>query len=128
MNHKITSLITAVAIAAGLSACGKQEPAVKVTYAVDIEPVMQQYCAECHLGDHEGVTASGFKVESYETVMQGTKFGPIIVPGSSESSSLYRLVAGEVDPSIQMPHGKAALSEAEIKALKDWIDQGAVKE
>lgn len=128
MNLRIASLITAVAVTAGLSACGQQETAVTVSYAVDIEPLMQQYCAECHIGDHEGVMASGFTVESYETVMKGTKFGPIIVPGSSESSTLYRLAAGEVDPSIQMPHGKEALSEAQIKMLKDWIDQGAVKE
>jgi hypothetical protein len=42
----------------------------------------------------------------------------VIVPGSSTSSTLYRLIAGEVDPSIRMPYHRDLLIAA-------WIDQGA---
>jgi hypothetical protein len=67
-------------------------------------------------------------MDSYESVMKGTKFGPVIVPESSESSSLYLMVAGKTDPSIQMPHGKAALSDEQITTIRLWIDKGAVKD
>jgi len=64
-------------------------------------------------------------VDSYEHVMRGTKYGPVIVPGSSTSSTLYRLIAGETDPSIRMPHGRAPLPESEVELIAAWIDQGA---
>jgi len=47
------------------------------------------------------------------------------VPGSSVSSTLYRLVSGKADPSIRMPHGQAALSDTDVSTIATWIDQGA---
>ena len=123
MNDKTTAYLVATAIVMGLSGCSKDKP---VTYA-DVEPTLQERCAECHTGDHKGVVKSGFSVESYETVMKGTKLGAVIVPNSAASSTLYRLVAGKADPSIQMPHGEEPLSEEQIETIRIWIDQGAVK-
>lgn len=121
MKDWTTTLLVTVIIAAGLSGCAR-----KVTYA-DVEPSLLKKCAECHTGDHEGVKASGFSVESYESLMKGTRLGPVIVAGSAESSSLYRMVAGKTDPAIHMPHGKDPLSDEQIEMLRIWIDQGAVK-
>ena len=123
MSERKTAYLVTMAIAVGLSGCSKSKP---VTYA-DVEPMLQERCAECHVGDHEGVIASGFSVESYESVMKGTKLGAVIVPSSAESSTLYRMVAGKTDPSIQMPHGKEPMSEEQIETIRVWIDQGAVK-
>jgi len=108
-------------VAAGLSGCAK-----RVSYA-DVEPILKEKCAECHTGDKEGVVASGFSVDSYETVMKGTNLGPVVVKQSSESSTLYRMVAGKTDPSIQMPHGKDPLSDDQVEKIRVWIDQGAEK-
>ena len=91
----------------------------------DMQPILNKYCAECHLAQGEGVQKSGFQVDSYESVMKGTKLGPVVVAGDSASSSLYRLVAGKVHKSIQMPHGKNPLTAAEIATIEHWIDQGA---
>jgi hypothetical protein len=71
--------------------------------------------------------ASGFSVDSCETLMAGTRLVPVIVAGSAESSTLYRMVAGKTDPSIRMPHGKDPLSDEQIQTIKIWIDQGAAK-
>jgi hypothetical protein len=49
----------------------------------------------------------------------------VVVAGDPLSSSLYRLVAGKVDPSIRMPHGKESLSQEEIATIEQWIEQGA---
>ena len=121
MNDRTTALLVTMVIAAGLSGCSKQ-----LSYA-DVEPILQETCAECHTGDHEGVVASGFSVESYEALMKGTKLGPVIASGLAASSTLYRMVAGKTDPSIHMPHGKDPLSDEQIETVKIWIDQGAVK-
>lgn len=94
-------------------------------FITDVKPIMDKYCAECHSPGGQGALESGFIVDSYASVMQGTKYGPVVEPGSATSSSLYRLVAGLVDPSIQMPHGKQALTKEEIETIRLWIDQGA---
>lgn len=96
-----------------------------VSYKSEVKPLIDKYCLECHVPGGDGATASGFVADSYETVMKGTKYGPVIVAGDSLSSSFYRLVAGKVDPSIQMPHGKEALTEQEIAIIERWILEGA---
>ena len=121
MSRKIMGLTVMLIAAAGINGCSR-----RVTYA-DVAPIFQQKCAECHTAGKEGTLKSGFSVASYETVMKGTRLGPVIVKGSAESSSLYRLVAGETDPSIHMPHGKPSLPKDQIKTIETWINQGAVK-
>ncbi len=122
MHKNALSIGLTVLLPLALAGC-TQEPAV--SFKNDVKPILDRYCSECHAGDGAGIEASGFKTESYATLMQGTKFGPVVVASDATSSSLYRLVAGKVDKSIQMPHGKASLSEAEITVIEGWIDQGA---
>ena len=105
-----------------------------VSYNKDIKPILVANCLTCHDGSGEGSSTSGFSVKTYDSIMNGTKFGPVVVPGSSESSTLYRLVAHKVDEKIQMPphHNEAlaegrrkALTERQIEYIEKWIDQGA---
>lgn len=96
-----------------------------VSFKSEVKPLVDKYCTECHLPGGAGAEASGFITESYTSLMKGTKFGPVVVAGDPLSSSFYRLVAGKVDPSIRMPHGKEALSEVEITIIENWITQGA---
>ncbi len=105
-----------------------------VSFSKEIKPILDANCLECHDGSGEGSAASGFSVKTYDSIMKGTKFGPVIEPGSSVSSSLYRMVAHMVDEEIQMPphHGESLaqgrgepLAEGQIESIKNWIDQGA---
>ncbi|MCB1867124.1 MAG: hypothetical protein KDI43_00980 [Gammaproteobacteria bacterium] len=96
-----------------------------VSYGADIKPLIDRYCMECHAKEGEGAKASGFVVDSYDSVMKGTKYGPVIVPGDSLSSSLYLLVAGKVHSSIWMPHGRKPLEEREVATIERWISEGA---
>ena len=106
-----------------LTGCsGKPKP---VSYQADVKPLIDKYCMECHVREGEGAQASGFVVDSYDAVMQGTKYGPVIVPGDSLSSSLYLLVAGKAHSSIRMPHGRDPLKENEIATIERWISEGA---
>jgi hypothetical protein len=96
-----------------------------VSYQADIKPILEKNCRECHVLGGEGHEKSGFLLDSYQGLMKGTKFGPVIVPESAISSSLYLLVAGKTDASIQMPHDRSALNEDQVAAIEAWIDQGA---
>lgn len=121
---KSLSIALAGAAAFLLAGCGADADK-SVSYQRDVHPVLAKHCLDCHKHGGPGVEKSGFSVESYQALMKGTKFGPVVVPGSSLSSSLYLMVAGKTDPAIRMPHGKQPLSEAEIALLRHWMDQGA---
>jgi len=115
--------LSALAVAALQTGCGEKEKAL--TYQADIKPILEAKCVSCHVPGGAGYEKSGLRLDSQEALMKGTKFGPVVVPGSSVSSTLYRLVSGQADPSIRMPHGQAALPEADVATIAAWIDQGA---
>jgi hypothetical protein len=123
MSTKRTLTLASAISALLLLGCSAKPAAL--SYNTDVKPLVDKYCTECHLKGGAGTEASGFITESYESVMKGTKFGPVVVAGDPLSSSLYRLVAGKVDPSIRMPHGKKSLSMEEIRTIEKWIEQGA---
>ena len=52
----------------------------------------------------------------------GRRARSAIVPGQAEDSLLYRLIAGLDKPS--MPLGGNKLTDGQIAAIKNWIDQG----
>jgi len=122
MLKSMMSAAVLIPCALALSGCDSR---ATVSYQADIQPLLNARCAACHLPGGDGSNKSGFVVASYETVMKGTQHGPVIVAGDALSSSLYRLVSGKVDPSIQMPHQGQPLSEKEIALIETWIDRGA---
>ena len=110
--------LVAVALVTG---CSKSP-----SFASDVKPVLDKHCMECHKPGGTGTEKSGFSVESYATVMAGTKLGPMVVAGDPLSSNLYRMVDREVDKSIRMPHGESTLSQEERAIIKTWIAEGAL--
>lgn len=95
----------------------------RVSFREDVQPILQYRCLECHTAGGPGVAYSGLNMESYEGLMQGTKFGPIIVPGNAMVSNLNVLVEGRAG--IRMPHNRKRLTPCEIRILRDWVNQGA---
>ena len=135
---KITSLVAAglLAVCTSLIGCEQEaDVASGVSFANDVLPIIEANCVECHDLAAEGVATSGLNLRDYDGVMQGTRFGLVVVPNSSESSALYLVIAHQTDPQIQMParHHDAlaegsgpSLTENAIKTIQDWIDQGAL--
>lgn len=125
-----TALPVSIALTAiGLSACERE-----ISFAADVKPVLDHNCIQCHSAAGEGEMASGFAVDGYDSVIKGTKFGQVVVPGSAMSSALYLVVAEKTAPEIRMPphHAKALaegrgrpLSEDEVAVIETWINQGA---
>lgn len=127
------AVTTALLIVSGCSK--KEEPVVKtVSFANDVSPILEKHCLECHKPAGTGHIASGLMLSaeaapekiSYDGLMKGTKYGPIVIAGNSLGSALNMLVEGRADPSIRMPHGKEPLSDEELETLKLWVDQGAM--
>ena len=114
--------LAALAVAALQTGCSGDKP---LTYQANIKPILDANCVSCHVPGGAGYDKSGLRLDSHEALMKGTKFGAVVVPGSSVSSTLYRLVSGQADPSIRMPHGAAPLPEADVATIAAWIDQGA---
>ncbi|MHB1189015.1 c-type cytochrome domain-containing protein [Thiobacillus sp.] len=113
--------LSALAVAALQTGCGDKA----LTYQANIKPILEANCVSCHVPGGAGYEKSGLRLDSHEAIMKGTRFGAVVVPGSSVSSTLYRLVSGQADPSIRMPHGSASLPDADVATIAAWIDQGA---
>lgn len=106
-----------------LVACGGE---ATVSFSQDVRPILDQHCVECHQADGAGTLASGFDMTSYEGLMKGTNFGPMVIAGDPEGSNLLVLVEGRADPSISMPHGQRdPVPKTDIQTLRTWIEQGA---
>lgn len=115
------SFCIAFASIASLAACGQRA----VSFATDVQPIIARHCLECHTDGKSGQEKSGLKLSSYDDLMRGTRFGPVVKPGDSLSSVLNMLVEGRADASLKMPHGRAQLPQESIRLLKTWVEQGA---
>ncbi len=128
MSNKRITRVMGPALVVAVLGCSSEQGVKPVTYAQDVKPILDKHCVSCHVGGQDGASQSGLLMDSYEGLMEGTKLGPVVVPKSAASSTLYRLVAGKADPSIRMPHGGEPLSEQEIETIRAWIDQGALRD
>ncbi len=123
MRRTTTLLGLAVAVflagAAGGSVAEAQTGA-EVTFTDHIRPIFERSCWNCH---GEASQLSGLDLRSLETAVEGGTRGPALVPGRAEESRLYRMLAGLDDP--PMPMGGDQLTDAEVSAIRTWIDDGA---
>jgi hypothetical protein len=97
----------------------------EVSYERDVKPILDINCVPCHVPGGEGFEKRGLDMRSYDALMKGTKFGSIIIPGSSISSTLVILAGHQAHSSINMPKGKPPISDVEIETIRVWVDQGA---
>jgi hypothetical protein len=102
-----------------------QSAAREVSFQEDVMPILQAECVDCHSPGTEGAEKSGLLMNTYENLMKGTKYGPVIESGNSLNSVFNQVVEGRVDESIAMPYHSEPLSEKSIEIIKAWVDQGA---
>jgi len=99
----------------------------RVSFVRDVYPILEENCVHCHTPpDGEGYQKVGLNMESWETLRQGTVYGPVIVPGDSRRSIFNMLVEGRAGRSLRMPHKEdQPLPDEEIETLRLWVEQGA---
>jgi len=122
---QIAKFLTASIIILLLTSC-EDSSTGQISFAKQVAPILATHCLSCHTSEGEGFKKSGLNMETYESLMKGTKFGPVIVPGDVLSSSLVILIDGKADPTIKMPHGSLQMiPQQERDTIKQWIQQGA---
>ena len=111
--------LTIVGLGAGAAAPAKAQTPT-VTFSDHIRPIMERSCWNCH---GEATQLSDLDLRTREGALTGGTRGPAIVPGRADASRLFRQLAGLEAPA--MPMGGDTLSDAEIAAVRTWIDDGA---
>ena len=118
----MSALSAAMFAGAGWSQTARAADQV-VSYELDVYPIISSRCVECHQPGGDGYQASGLDMSTYEGLMKGTKYGPVIVPGDSLTSNLNVLIEGRAQ--VQMPHDQRPLLKAQQGIIRDWVKQGA---
>jgi mono/diheme cytochrome c family protein len=118
------SLTTTLGFMAAL--CGGQGLAAdssKVDFAQDIQPIFIKRCYECHGPDKQ---KSDLRLDHKPDAALGGKSGKAFwVPGkSAESQMIERVTTANLDD--QMPPKGERLTPEQVRALRSWIDQGAI--
>jgi len=117
-----------VLIGAGLEfpisrACAQRAKSPGVSFAEDIAPILRGWCASCHQPGGEGYNASGLDLTSYDGLMKGTKFGPMVIPGQPDNSNLIVFIEGRVK--LSMPFKHKPLPNCLRTNVWSWIFEGA---
>jgi hypothetical protein len=124
MKQKTCALFAGALTTCGMLAVSAVAFAAEVvSYQLDVKPILEARCVSCHSPGGEGYKASGLDLSTYEGLMAGTKYGPIIVPGEPVVSNLNVLVEGRAQ--VRMPHNQRPLLAAQTDILRDWVKQGA---
>ncbi len=84
-----------------------------VTYSGSIQPVLEQYCYQCHDNANAPSFGSNIKLEDYSDVAVHVNDG-----------SLYGSIAHQSGYS-PMPRGGGKLDECTIKLFDIWIEAGS---
>ena len=104
-----------------ISAATSTQATDLIRYAEDVQPILRKYCAGCH---HRDDAESGFAADSHDVLLKGGDNGPVITPGSANSSRLLQFVRGTLEPRMP-PEDEAQLTDDEVSVIENWIDQGA---
>ncbi len=99
------------------------QPARGMSYAEDITPIFHGYCISCHQPGGQGYQASGLDLTSYDSLMRGTRFGPMVIPGQPNVSNLFVLIEGRA--ALRMPYGHRPLPSCLRQEIWSWIFEGA---
>ena len=85
-----------------------------------IFPLLQSKCISCHGPEKQ---EGGLRLDSREAALIGGENGPSLIEGKPDNSLLIKAVRFD-DPDLQMPP-KDRLSDPQIEALVEWVQQGA---
>ncbi len=96
--------------------------AATVDFARDIEPILIKRCSECHGPDQQ---KSNLRLDSRSAAILAGKSGQLaLVPGQPDASELIKRVTATDEDDVMPPKG-ARLTDSEVAALRQWIQEGA---
>jgi len=118
----LAAVAAAVLLAPIDEACAAAE---QTTFSEAVFPIFKRRCVGCHAPGLEGFEKSGLDLTTWEGVMKGTKFGPMVIPKDPDSSNLVWLLDWRGSLQTRMPHGKKKLSTCDRTTIRTWIREGA---
>jgi hypothetical protein len=90
-------------------------------FAKDVQPILTKRCVMCHGG---GQQLAGVRFDNAADAFKGGYSGAVIVAGNASASKVIERVTSKKEGHRMPPMG-APLTEAEVTALREWIDTGA---
>jgi len=130
MNLKLLS-------ASALGALLIANPATAADFKADVLPVLESKCMGCHRAPYKSSTGRTKKpkgkldLSTPEAIMKGGSEGEgtaIVAKDSAGSLAIKRVMLDEDHDDFMPPQGEGKpkpLTDAELTALKAWIDAGA---
>lgn len=118
--HSMILLLIAI-----LPACAHQQ----LSYKNDVHPILDKHCNSCHTAPNgSGYKLTGLEMNTYHALMNGTIYGPVVIPGDSRRSILNKLVEGRAGNMQNVLHNadNDGITASEIEYFKIWVDQGAL--
>ncbi|MFO0879271.1 MAG: DUF1553 domain-containing protein [Gemmataceae bacterium] len=84
-----------------------------------VAPLLEQRCLSCH---DSAKKRGGLDLSTASGLRAGSDAGPVVLPRQSSKSLLVQVVTGDRP---RMPRSGPKLTEAEVGALRQWIEAGA---
>jgi hypothetical protein len=126
-QRRLSVKILPIVFLAGISfiACSRQSG--DISYAKQIQPILDQKCLTCHgTQPHRGkIILTSFERFSSSRAVSGG--GPLVIAGKPQESRLW-IVCASSQPHFRMPPDSSAfvpLDAAELGLVYKWIAQGA---
>jgi hypothetical protein len=115
--------IALLAVPATAAEPKSKAPSAPIVFGRDVLPILSDNCFRCH-GPDARKRKADLRLDTKEGALRGDD--PVIVPGKSGDSELFRRIASDEASEI-MPPPKAnrKLTAGQIALLKRWIDEGA---
>ncbi|MDH3297996.1 MAG: beta-propeller fold lactonase family protein [Gemmatimonadota bacterium] len=92
-----------------------------VSYA-EVQRVLDAKCTRCHVGPD---AAEGLRLDSWESVISGSRHGEAVIAFDADNSLMFELVTKLVGGPHPTELESEALTEDEAELLREWIDEGA---
>ena len=143
-SKRIVRTFVAIIAKAGLLTCGPAcdglsgpivpEAPRPVSFSQDVQPIITTACGGCHspggLADLFGIEMFLREGEAYDAIVNVTSGLrsdlTLVVPGDSAASLFYLKVALDTPPiGDRMPRSAPVLTDEDLAAIRDWIDEGA---
>ncbi|MBC8353792.1 MAG: DUF1553 domain-containing protein [Planctomycetes bacterium] len=94
----------------------------RVDYEREVKPIFQARCYSCHAALKQ---ESELRLDTGVAIRQGGEGGPAVIPGTSETSPLWKRITA-TDESTRMPPEGEPLTNEQVQLIRHWIAQGAV--
>ncbi len=94
----------------------------QVDYVRDVKPIFAKHCYRCHGASQQ---KGGLRADTVAFLKEGGDTGTSVTPGDARASVLVQVILGTHDDISPMPYKKPPLADAEIAAIRTWIDAGA---